>query len=791
VLCIGIGIAANTAVFDISSSTLYPDTPIQDRDRIVRIYTEWATGEQFSSFSWPDYMDVRDGVTSFESAATHTIRPFNIVINDTPERIWGAVVTGNYFGTLGIDMIVGRDFSPEEDATPGTHPVLLISHALWQSHFGADPGVIGTEVLMNRHPFTIIGVVEKDFRAPMVGMRTDLYAPMMMYEQAMPGMTWMDQRASHWLQEVSARLRPGVTFDQAEQELKALFATLQEEYPVSNQGKSTVMVPEIQSSLHPMVRPQFQGVLMLLTVVVGLVLLLACANVAGLILARSSARRKEMGIRLALGADRGRLIRQVLAESVLLALIAGVVGFMVAQITSPLSQASTPQMDIPMEFPSGLNLSTLWFAPLLAVLAGLLFGLIPALEISRHDIVDTLKVGRVTTGRRTHRLRSLLVGGQVALSLVLLIGAGLVIRSLGNAAQIYPGFDAKNQIVAALDLDLQGYDEEGGRSFYRELNRRLVAIPGISAAGKATLIPLNLSMNTRWAVPEGWEGPEEETPAIGWNVVDEGYFDAMGIPVSRGRAFVAEDDAESERVLVVNQTLANMYWPGEDPLTKTIKMGKDPENPPWQVVGIVPAGKYFTLGEEPKPFIYAPYPRIYAGGMSLHIRTQADPAAMFRDVERTIHELDPDLPISNLSTMEDQLDFALLPARLVAWSVTIFAVLALLLASVGLYGQVAYSVSQKTREIGIRVALGADPGQVLRFMVRSGMTLVIVGLAFGLGLGLLGSWAMTRILYGLPPVDPAATAMALIVLGLTALLASYLPARRATKVDPITALGVE
>jgi predicted permease len=777
-------------VFDIANATLFPDMPIEDSDQVVRIYTNWSTGERYSSFSWPDYLDVRDRSTTLESAATHSIRPLSIVVNDQPERTWGAVVTGNYFATLGVDMALGRDLGSEADDPATVQPAMIISHGYWQSRFGGDPAVIGTEVRLNSYPFTIVGVVDKGFRAPMVGMKCDLYVPLLMHEQTMPGMSWFDERGSHWLQEVTARLRGGVTLEQVTQELETLFTTLQEEYPGSNRGKSVTVMPERRSALHPMVRPQFQAVLLLLGVVVGILLLLACANVAGLQLARTVARRKEMGIRLALGANRGRLIRQILAESILLALAAGVVGFLLSQATGPLTQANQPTMDIPLNFPIGMNPNTYWFTPMIAVIVGLIFGMMPALEISRRDIVETLKTGRATSEKRTHRLRNLLVGGQVALSLVLLIGSGLVIRSMSNVKQIYPGFNPQNQIVASLDLDLQGYDEEQGRVFFDELNRQLSVIPGVTAAGKASMIPLNLSMNTRWAIPEGWEGPEEETPTIGWNVVDGGYFKAMGIPISRGRTFDENDTEDAPRVLIVNQTLVNTYWPDEDPLTKTIQMG-DREGPVWQVVGVVPAGKYFSLGEDPMPYIYGPFARIYGGGMSLHVRTEGNPIALFRDVERTIHTLEPDLPISSLTTMEDQIDFALMPARLVAWSVTIFAALALLLASVGLYGLVAYSVSQGSREIGVRMALGADPGRVLRFVMGRGMTLVAVGLGFGLGLGMLFSWGITRVLYGLPPIDPVATLAAVVVLAATAVVASYLPARRATKVDPVRVLNME
>ncbi|MFC1499428.1 ABC transporter permease [Candidatus Zixiibacteriota bacterium] len=793
ILCLGLGIGANIAIFDVSRAMLVPPSEISDPDRIVRIYTRWQSEEQFanySSFSWLDYVDVRDQMDSFESAATESIQPFNLARGEEAERTWGQMVTGNYFSTLGIDMIQGRDFAPDEDDTPGTHPVLIISYGLWQGRFGGDPGIIDAEVLLNGHPFTVIGVVEEGFRGGMTGLVADMYVPMAMHGQAMPNWDPFNSRDSHWLQNVVARLKEGVTIDQAQAEIDVLMANLRESYPEENVGKSAIVVSERGSNVHPEIRPQFQAVLVMLSIVVGLLLLLTCANVAGLLLAKAMSRRKEMGVRLALGADRGRIIRQVLVESVILALIAGAVGFMLDMLIVPLTQSVQPQMDIPLEFATDFNPVIIWYTPLISLLAGLFFGIMPALEVSGGNLVSALRTGRATVEKRTHRLRGLLVGGQVALSLALLIGAGLVLRSSHAIQDIYPGFDPQGQIVAAIDLDLQGYDEEQGRTFYRDLEDRLQEHPAVSSVGFATLVPLSLSNNSTWVWPEGWESPLETQPSISHNIVTTGYFEAMGIPLVRGRGFTEADTPDSEPVMVINEEFGERFWPGEDPVNRIVRLGGE-DGTPYVVIGVVPTGRYFSLGEDPQPYFYRPFARHYRGGMTIHVATDGESSVLFAPVRQIIRDLDPALPISRMQTMNDQMSFALMPSRLIAWAVTGFAVLALLLASIGLYGLIAYSVTQETREIGIRIALGAQAGQVIRHVIRRGLLLTIIGVVAGILLGVLGSLGISGVLFGISPVEPVTLLGALIVLLATALVASWLPARRATRVDPVRALEAE
>jgi predicted permease len=788
ILCLSIGIGANTAVFNIARYTLFPDTVIRDPDSVVRLFTYLPSGLDYASVSWPDYVDIRDRATSFESVAAGAYQPFHLADDGMPERAWGAIATWNYFSTLGIGMTIGRDFLPEEGVTPGTHPVMIISWSLWQRRYGGDPGVIGREVVLNDYPFTIVGVADRSFRSGMVGIRCDLWVPMMMWQQAQPSMDSIDIRDSHWLMPVVGRLRPGVTVEQAREEVNVLMAQLAETYPESNAGVLGRVVSERGSRFHPLIRDSFENLVVLLGIVVGLILLLTCANVAGLMLARAAARRREIGIRLAIGADRGRVIRQVLTESMLLAAVAGVVGLLLAQGTGPLLQSAMPAIDLPLDLSLGFYPEALAFSAFIALIAGAVFGAGPALEVSRQDLVTALTTGRATPERRVHRSRRLLVGAQVAVSLVLLITSGLVLRSMKNASNIDIGFDPENLVLANLFLEMQAYDIEQSRAFYEAVDERIRRLPGVEALTIAQGPQLTPTINSTQLVPEGWDQPEENIPPILYNYVDEHYFDTLRIPVQSGRVFTSNDDVEAERVVVVNQAMADHFWPDQDPIGKQVRR--------WSgqmltVIGVVPTGKYFSLGEAPRLYAYFALRQSFQTTLSLHIRTAGAPEPIQESIRQVIHDVDPNLPVAELTSAESYLGFALLPARALAWLVSAFAGLALLLATVGLYGLMSYSVNQRTQEIGIRIALGARGSDVVRSVTGRAMTLVLVALGIGLVLGLMVSSAITNILYGLSPVEPVTSGLAVVALVVVALVASLLPAMRAARVNPVEALSSE
>ncbi len=787
VLCIALGIGANTATFSFANSILMYESPAREPDRLVRLFIRWASGLEYGSWSWPDYVDFRDRSDVLEGLVAERPTPVNLSRDGQNERVWGILTSGNYFSELGIEINIGRGFNEEESETRGAHAVTVLSHALWQTRFGADPDVLGDDIILNGQPFSVIGVAPEGFRGTNVGFAPDLWVPFMMAEAISPGYNILDERGNHGIQFITGRLKPGVTVEQADESLNALMAELIGEYP-ENEGKSVLVFPEGEAALHPMVRGGFVGFIAVMFGVVGLILLLACANVAGLVLARSSARSREIGIRLSLGASRLRLVRQLLTESLVLAAAAGGVGLLLAFWLIRLVSAFEPPSDLPLDWTISMDARVLAFTFLATVITGAVFGLAPTLQTTRQDLASTVKEGAAQGGSKSSFARRALVVSQVGLSLVLLIGAALAIRSLRNVGEVDLGFEPDNLAIAGVDLDLQGYDGDAGRQFQRELRERLGTVPGVEAVGYGDVIPLNLMSNSSGVLPEGYEIPEGSTrPIVERNVVDAGYFEAMGIPVLQGRAFTEADNEDAPPVMIVNQTFAERYWPGEDPIGKQVEANSVDHT----VVGIVKDGKYFSIGEDPKPYFYRSMHQRYSGYFFIHVRTAGETAGVLEAVRREVGAMDATLPVSDLQTMTAALGIAYLPARLGASVVAGFAVLALVLAAVGLYAVVAYSVSQATHEIGIRMALGARAADVLRLVVRQGMGLTVVGL----GVGLVGGLALTRLmgalLYGVAPTDVTSYIVASLVLALAAALACFVPAWRATRVDPLVALRSE
>jgi len=787
VACLALGIGANSSTFTFANALLLKRNPqVKEPERLVRLFIHWSSGLRLGSFSYPDYLDFRNRNEVFTGLVAERLLPVHLSAGDRNEKIWGSIVSANYFSELGVEASLGRGFRPEEDQTPGAHPVVVLSHGLWERRFAAAPGVIGQTVVLNRRPFTIVGVAPQGFTGTNTGIASEIWAPITMAGQLNPDSD-LNARGDHWIGFVIGRLKPGVGLAQARESLNALMANLTKEYPDTNTGKSVDVYAEAEASLHPMVRSGFAGFLRVMFAVVGLILVLACANVAGLLLARALGRRREIAIRMALGAARGRLIRQLLVESSLLSLLGGAAGLLLAVWLTRLIVSFQPTTDLPLWIDTSIDLRVLGFTFFAAVAAGILFGLAPALQTTRQGLVPSLKEGSPQGGRST-RLRNVLVVGQVALSAGLLVAAGLAVRSLQKAQSIDPGFNPDNQLVAALDLDLQGYDEAAGREFQRRLRERMSSLPGVAAVGLARDVPLQLSSSQRGTVPEGYVTPPgAANPSIDYNVVDYGYFEAMGVAILRGRAFSERDDEKAPPVLIVNEAFAKRFWPDQDPIGRRVRTaGKNHE-----VVGVAKDGKYFSLGEDPKAYMYFPLAQDYHASTVMHLRSAGDPEALLGAVRREIRGLDPLLPIADLKTMHAALGFALIPARMAAGVVSAFAGIALLLAAVGLYGVIAYSVTQATRDIGIRVALGASSRDVLRMVLGGGMRLALTGLAIGLAAGVALARLMQGILYGVSASDPFSYASASLVLITAALLASFFPARRATRVDPMVALRAE
>jgi predicted permease len=806
-LSIALGIGANTAIFSLVNATLLRRLPVAEPERLAYVYSGTPRG-LYSTASYPDYVDFRDRNEAFEGLAARGGISASLGVGDHAELAVGSVVTGNYFEVLGVPAARGRTLTPEDDRTPGAHAVVVLSHGLWQRRFGGGD-VVGREVALNGQQFNVVGVLPAEFTGVDQGRADDIYVPMSMQAVVRPprggysgemNPDLLKVRGNRWLWMVG-RLKPNVQPEQAGAALAVVSKQLEQTYPDTNTGRVVTLARAGEGD--PEARGSLVSVAGLLLSVVGIVLLIACANVANLLLARASARRKEMALRLALGASRWRVVRQLLTESLLLALIGGAAGLTLALWAIDLMKAAPPPAGaLPIAPAFTVDVWVLGFTLALSALTGVLFGLAPALQASRPDLVPALKDETVSLDRgRRFSLRGLLVVAQVALSLVLLVGAGLFLRSVRHARAIDPGFDAERILVAQLNINLLRYTRAQGREFYRQVVERVGALPGVESVSLARNVALTGSASTRGLLIEGQAGEGNDlrneggalsasNNTVGVNVVGSKYLKTLGVPLVRGRDFAAADTEESPRVVVVNEAFAARHFEGQDPLGKRLSF--EGARGPWhEVVGVARDSKYYTLGEARTPFVYLPLAQNHETGMALVVRAGVEPAALAASVRREVQSLEKNLPVADARPMTEVLGVALYAARTGAAMLTGFGLLALLLAAVGLYGVMAYTVSRRTREVGIRMALGARRADVLKLVLREALTL----LACGVVLGLAGAWAASRLLagflYGVSTNDPFTFFGTTAVLVAAALLACLVPARRAMKVDPMVALRHE
>jgi len=676
-----------------------------------------------------------------------------------------------------------------------------LSYGLWQRRFGSDPSVVCQTVSLNGHPVTVIGVAREGFTGLIRGLSIDLWVPLMMQPQLMPGLDLLKNRGTRGLK-IIGRLKPGVSVEPAQANVRLLGQQLHKAYPDNwrnfrGEARVVSVLPESQSRVFPEARGPVLGFMGLLMAVVGLVLLIACANVANLLLGRATARRKEMAIRLSLGASRLRLMCQLLTESLLLSVLAGAAGVLMAAWATDLLMAFQPPLPVTLALDLGLDHRVLGFTLGLSLVTGVLFGLAPALHASKAELVVALKDegAGAPRGYRRSRLRSLLVISQVAVSLLLLIGSGLFLRSLANAHAIDPGFDPENVLLVSVDLGLQGYSEAKGKLFFEQLQERLKALPQVQSTSTAYSLPLGLGGGRTGIAMEGYQPSPGEDMEIHFNVVGPGYFETMRIPIVRGRSFTEQDRGGAPGVVIVNEAVARRYWPGQDAIGKHMSWGwvqdEGQQTYPLEVIGIAKDGKYVTLGEDPRPFVYFPHLQNYEAAMTVLVRTAGNPKSLVDAVRNELRTLDPHLPAFDIKTLTEHLGVTLLPVRMAATLLGLFSVLALVLAAVGIYGVVSYSVSQRTHELGIRLALGAQARDVLKLVIAQGMSLTLIGVAMGLAAAFGVTRFLTFLLYGISPTDPLTFAGISVLLAAVALLASYVPARRATKVDPMVALRYE
>ena len=782
IIALALGIGANTAIFSVVNTVLLRPLPYKDPERLVMVWED-ATKQGYprDTPAAANFVDWRDQSQNFEGMAAIADESFNLTGSGDPERLEGRRVSATMFPLLGVEPQIGRVFTAAEDQS-GAQRVVVLSYPLWQRRFGGDPGIIGQSLTLNGESYVVVGVMPARFQFP--SSDDQAWVPIALTQQD------AGNRNRHYLQ-VLGRLKPGVSLTQAQSEMSTIAARLQQQYPQSNAELGAVVQP-LQEHLVGDIKPA----LLVLLGAVGLVLLIACANVANLLLARAAVRQKEIAVRVALGAKRSRLIRQFLTESVLLSTLGGLVGLAIAYGGLILLKAFIPE-NISQAREISIDVKVLAFTFLVSVATGLIFGLAPAIQAARFNQIDTLKEGGrdAATGGSGQRLRGLLVTAEVAISLVLLIGAGLLINSFLRLRNVDPGFRTDNLLTMKIVLPEPKYEEMARRSaFYTELVNRVQSLAGVRSAAVTSNLPLYRQGNS---ISIGIEGQPAPPPGqeriVVTRIISPGYLDTMSIPVLRGRGLTEQDTETTPNVVVISETMARRYWPGEDAVGKRIAVGRIRKPEDWvQVVGVAKDVRQFELNAEPKPQMYLTYRQMgFFDSRDLVVKTDVDPASMAATVRKAVWEIDKDQPVSNIQTMDQILAESIARQRFSMLVLAIFAAVALVLAGVGIYGVMSYSVAQRTHEIGIRMALGAQTGAVLKLAVGYGMKLVIAGIA----IGLIAAFALTRVmstlLFGVTATDPTTFALISLLLIAVAVLASYVPARRATRVNPIIALRYE
>jgi len=791
IITLALGIGANTAIFSLVNTVLLRPLPVPQPEQIVSVALR-GKSDSMLAFSYPNYKDFRDRNQVLSGLLVYRFVPVSLSRDGANERIWGYEVSGNYFDVLGVQAVKGRTFLPEEDATRLSSPVAVVSYGAWQRRFAGDPDLIGKEIRLNNHPFKIIGIAPEGFKGTEMVYTPEIWVPISMIEWVEPGAGWIDNRNAGNLFGIG-RLKSGVGVNEAEASLKLFAQQLAKEYPDSNEGQTVMLTPP--GFIIPDLRGSVVSFTWILMAAVGLVLLITCINLAGLLLARATDRRREIAIRLALGASRRRLIRQLLTESILLSLAGGVAGFWLALWIINLLLAFRPPIDFPLTIDVGVDWRVLLFSMGISLVAGAAFGLVPALQATRPVLTSALKDTTAQAGYSRSRLRSGLVVTQLALSLMILIGAGLMVRALQQLQTMSPGFDPSNALTVSFDLGLQGYDQAKGEQFYRQVVDRIESLPGVKSAALTTNIPLGLNYSSSNIYVEGQpldRGTSLPMAMVG--SIGPRYFETMGTPLLHGREFTNQDRKDTERVAIVNETFVRRLIPdaasGESALGRRISY-RDGQGPFVRIVGVARDGKYFNIYEEPRSFIWDPLSQDYNSSASLVVRTTGDSQAALAGVRNAVSALDLNLPLYDVKILTEHMRLALFPGRIAATVLSGFGLVALMLAAIGIYGVTSYSVAQRTREIGIRMALGARLSDVLRLVIGNGLKLM----AIGVGLGLIGAYVLTRaltsLLSGISPTDPVTFIFVSLLLIAVALVATYIPARRATKVDPLVALKYE
>lgn len=792
IITLGLGIGVNAAIFSVVNAFLLRPLPVEDPGQLAVIATTTDLVEFPIGVGYVNYRDFRERSNVFEDIAIYMPTGVSLNVDGSATLALFEAVSANYFDMLGVRPTVGRTFSLENRDVPGTAPEIVLDHGFWQRRFGGDESVIGRSVKINEYPFVIIGVAPEDFRGTEFLFRPDAYLPAMMLGEVDPRMSRILENRRSTAFRALGRMAQGINAGQADAAMRVLGAELQAEFPEDNRDFGLMVAPETSARPEPSligVMPRIAGVFMAL---VALVLLIACANVAGLLLVRISARNKELAIRAALGAGRGRLFRQLVTDSIVLGALGGVVGLLLSLwairwMTATLNGWSVQGFNL--SFDLAPDWRVILFAVVVAAFTGLVAGAVPALRLSRGRLVDTLREGGRSADPGRHGLRSALVVAQVAVSLILLIAAGLFLRSLQSARDVDLGFRSDDVLMMTIEPGLVGYDEPAAQQYYKDAIEQVRALPGVQAAGLASSVAFGGNTGMREVVPEASvEAPDEGRVVAVFYVAGDGYFEAAGTDIRAGRPFGLQDGADSRPVAIVNETLAELLWPGDSAVGKRFAPDASLDEL-YEVVGVAANSKVFMVWEESRPIYYRPLAQQYRTPVTVFVHTD-QPAAIAGAVREELRALDPNMLLYNVITMDDHLTngTAFLIIRFAAMMVGVFGAVGLLLAAVGLYGVVSFTVSQRTHEIGVRMALGAGVGNVLSLVLRRGLVLVAVGLVFGV-IGALGmGQLMGSLLIGVGPRDPMTYGTVALFLATVAFAASLVPARRATAVDPVSAL---
>ena len=789
-LSLAIGIGANATIFSVGSAMLLRPMPgISGSDRLVDIGRHRGD-DDFDTISYPNYLDIRDRASSFTGIYGHTLEPapISLTVDGAAQRSYAALVTGNYFETLNVRPELGRLLRREDDGTPGSSAVAVLSHDLWVERFGSDGTVIGRQVTINGFPFAIVGVTPRGFQGTTI-LKADVWLPMSMMTWAMPSRheRLFTSRGATWLF-MGGRLRDGVSLEQANAELATIAATLAGEHPQANARMGLRAHPV---AIIPGVTKMIAGFIGLLMAIVTLLLLIACANLAGMLLARGAVRGREIAVRLAIGAGQDRIVRQLLTETGVLFVVGAGAGLILSQWLTKLLLSVLPQLPVPLFLEISSDWRVILFTMATSLLASIVCGIAPALQARRTSLVPSLK-GNALEGQPSKlRLRNIFLVAQVTLSLVLVVTAGLFVRALDHAASTPTGFDPRNVEVVSLDLSLARYSAQTGRTFARELIERTHALPMVQSASVAVDLPLdggNMGFGSlRVAGAPG--GDAEGDINADWNVIEPGFFETLGMRLAAGRDFDARDVTGAPPVIIVNEAFARAAWPNEDPVGRQVESDVFGERSMLTVVGVAADARMRSIGQPPQPYVFVPLRQRYQSQIHLLVRTNGQPAA--GQIRSLVRSMNPYLPVTEALTLADVTAFGTIPQRIASAISGTLGIVGLLLAAIGIYGVTSYAVNQRSREIGIRIALGAENRDVLRLVLRQGFILAAIGVTIGIALAAAGAQLLRHLLYGISGLDPIAFGGASLMFALIALTASYVPARRALAVDPMVALRNE